>query len=55
MSIMSNDPENPKNKSIRLRRCSVKKLAEPQAEKKEQKGEKLIQTETAETGKVSDS
>ncbi|XP_056627063.1 ATP-binding cassette sub-family C member 3 isoform X1 [Triplophysa dalaica] len=52
MSIMSNDPENPKNKSIRLRRCSVKKLAEPQAEKIEQKGEKLIQTETAETGKV---
>ncbi|KAA0725432.1 Canalicular multispecific organic anion transporter 2 ATP-binding cassette sub-family C member 3 [Triplophysa tibetana] len=52
MSIMSNDPENPKNKSIRLRRCSVKKLVEPQAEKKEQKGGKLIQTETAETGKV---
>ncbi|XP_073722695.1 ATP-binding cassette sub-family C member 3 isoform X2 [Misgurnus anguillicaudatus] len=52
ISIMSNDVENPKNKSIRHRRCSVKKLAEPQVEKKEQKGEKLIQAETTETGRV---
>lgn len=52
ISIMSNDMENPKNKSIRHRRCSVKKLAEPQVEKKEQKGEKLIQAETTETGRV---
>ncbi|XP_051530363.1 ATP-binding cassette sub-family C member 3-like isoform X2 [Myxocyprinus asiaticus] len=52
MSVMSNDLENPKGKSIRHRRCSTKKLAEPLTEKKEQKVEKLIQTETAETGRV---
>ncbi|XP_051968145.1 ATP-binding cassette sub-family C member 3-like isoform X2 [Xyrauchen texanus] len=52
MSVMSNDPENPKSKSIRHRRCSTKKLAEPLTEKKEQKEDKLIQAETAETGRV---
>ncbi|XP_051958404.1 ATP-binding cassette sub-family C member 3-like [Xyrauchen texanus] len=51
ISIMSNDLENPKSKSIRHRRCSTKKLADPLTEK-DKKVEKLIQVETAETGQV---
>ncbi|KAG5262648.1 hypothetical protein AALO_G00277310 [Alosa alosa] len=52
ISIMSSDGENPKSKSIRKRRCSELKHAEPTAEKTEPKVDKLIQAETAETGKV---
>ncbi|XP_048027587.1 ATP-binding cassette sub-family C member 3 isoform X4 [Megalobrama amblycephala] len=51
ISIMSNDPENPKKMS-RRRRCSERKHSEPPAEKKEQKVDKLIQAETTETGRV---
>lgn len=54
ISIMSNDPENPKKMS-RRRRCSERKHSELPVEKKEQKVEKLIQAETTETGRVSDS
>ncbi|XP_036428800.1 canalicular multispecific organic anion transporter 2 isoform X1 [Colossoma macropomum] len=52
ISIMSNDVENPKTKSIRRRRCSERRHGDPQQEKKEAKGEKLIQAETTETGRV---
>ncbi|XP_076154345.1 ATP-binding cassette sub-family C member 3 isoform X1 [Alosa pseudoharengus] len=52
ISIMSSDGENPKSKSIRKRRCSELKHAEPTVEKTEPKVDKLIQAETAETGKV---
>uniref|UniRef100_A0A8B9JVZ3 ATP-binding cassette, sub-family C (CFTR/MRP), member 3 n=1 Tax=Astyanax mexicanus TaxID=7994 RepID=A0A8B9JVZ3_ASTMX len=52
ISIMSNDLENPKTKSIRKRRCSERRPGEPPQEKKEPKVEKLIQAETAETGRV---
>uniref|UniRef100_A0A9J8BNT1 ABC-type glutathione-S-conjugate transporter n=1 Tax=Cyprinus carpio carpio TaxID=630221 RepID=A0A9J8BNT1_CYPCA len=51
MSIMSNDPENPKKMS-RRRRCSERKHPESPTEKKELKVEKLIQAETTETGRV---
>ncbi|XP_043085931.1 ATP-binding cassette sub-family C member 3 isoform X2 [Puntigrus tetrazona] len=51
MSIMSNDLENPKKMS-RRRRCSERKHPESPLEKKEPKVEKLIQAETAETGRV---
>uniref|UniRef100_A0A671QU37 Canalicular multispecific organic anion transporter 2-like n=1 Tax=Sinocyclocheilus anshuiensis TaxID=1608454 RepID=A0A671QU37_9TELE len=51
MSIMSNDLENPKKMS-RRRRCSERKHPESPTEKKEPKLEKLIQAETAETGRV---
>ncbi|XP_051770131.1 ATP-binding cassette sub-family C member 3 isoform X5 [Ctenopharyngodon idella] len=51
ISIMSNDPENPKKMS-RRRRCSERKHSELPVEKKEQKVEKLIQAETTETGRV---
>ncbi|XP_017579161.1 canalicular multispecific organic anion transporter 2 isoform X2 [Pygocentrus nattereri] len=52
MSVMSNDVENPKTKSIRRRRCSERRHGDQQQEKKEAKGEKLIQAETTETGRV---
>ncbi|XP_073684496.1 ATP-binding cassette sub-family C member 3 isoform X2 [Garra rufa] len=51
MSIMSNDIENPKKMS-RRRRCSERKHLESPTEKKEPKVDKLIQAETAETGRV---
>uniref|UniRef100_A0A673IHA0 ATP-binding cassette, sub-family C (CFTR/MRP), member 3 n=1 Tax=Sinocyclocheilus rhinocerous TaxID=307959 RepID=A0A673IHA0_9TELE len=51
ISIMSNDLENPKKMS-RRRRCSERKHPESPTEKKEPKLEKLIQAETAETGRV---
>uniref|UniRef100_A0A671LIK8 Canalicular multispecific organic anion transporter 2-like n=1 Tax=Sinocyclocheilus anshuiensis TaxID=1608454 RepID=A0A671LIK8_9TELE len=51
MSIMSNDPENPKKMS-RRRRCSERRHPESPSEKKELKVEKLIQAETTETGRV---
>ncbi|KAK7134168.1 hypothetical protein R3I93_017543 [Phoxinus phoxinus] len=50
ISIMSNDPENPK-KMTRRRRCSERKHSEP-PEKEEKKENKLIQAETTETGRV---
>lgn len=49
---MSNDLENPRTKSVRKRRFSERKHGEPAQEKKESKVEKLIQAETAETGRV---
>ncbi|XP_072523441.1 ATP-binding cassette sub-family C member 3 isoform X2 [Salminus brasiliensis] len=52
ISIMSNDVENPKTKSIRKRRCSERRHGETPQEKKEPKVEKLIQAEAAETGRV---
>ncbi|XP_076856191.1 ATP-binding cassette sub-family C member 3 isoform X1 [Brachyhypopomus gauderio] len=52
ISIMSNDVENPKTKSVRRRRCSERRHGELQQEKKEVKVEKLIQAEAAETGRV---
>ncbi|XP_056096294.1 ATP-binding cassette sub-family C member 3 [Rhinichthys klamathensis goyatoka] len=51
ISIMSNDPENPKKMS-RRRRCSERKHSEPPVEKEEKKENKLIQAETTETGRV---
>lgn len=51
MSIMSNDPENPKKMS-RRRRCSERRPLESPTEKKEPEAEKLIQAETTETGRV---
>ncbi|XP_066521778.1 ATP-binding cassette sub-family C member 3 isoform X2 [Hoplias malabaricus] len=52
LSVMSNDVESPKTKSVRRRRCSEKRHGDPHQEKKEAKGEKLIQAETTETGRV---
>ncbi|KAI5627349.1 canalicular multispecific organic anion transporter 2 isoform X3 [Silurus asotus] len=52
MSIMSNDMENQRTKSVRKRRFSEKRHGEPLQEKKESKLEKLIHAETAETGRV---
>lgn len=50
ISVMSNDPENPKKMS-RRRRCSERKHSEPPVEQ-EKKENKLIQAETTETGRV---
>ncbi|XP_012669991.1 ATP-binding cassette sub-family C member 3 isoform X2 [Clupea harengus] len=52
ISVMSIDGENPKTKSIRKRRCSELKHAEPTPEKKGPNMDKLIQAETSETGRV---
>ncbi|KAK2866207.1 hypothetical protein Q7C36_002263 [Tachysurus vachellii] len=52
ISIMSNDMENPRTKSVRKRRLSERRHGEPPPEKKESKVEKLIQAETTETGHV---
>ncbi|XP_077085851.1 ATP-binding cassette sub-family C member 3 isoform X1 [Siphateles boraxobius] len=51
ISIMSNDPENPKKMS-RRRRFSERKHSEPPVEQEEKKENKLIQAETTETGRV---
>ncbi|XP_047673398.1 multidrug resistance-associated protein 1 isoform X3 [Tachysurus fulvidraco] len=51
ISIMSNDMENPRTKSVRKRRLSEKRHGEPPPEK-ESKVQKLIQAETTETGRV---
>uniref|UniRef100_A0A673CJH5 ATP-binding cassette, sub-family C (CFTR/MRP), member 3 n=1 Tax=Sphaeramia orbicularis TaxID=375764 RepID=A0A673CJH5_9TELE len=45
--------ENPRTRSVRRHGCSQRKHSEPQEKKKPQEVEKLIQAETAETGKVS--
>ncbi|XP_036811564.1 canalicular multispecific organic anion transporter 2 isoform X2 [Oncorhynchus mykiss] len=52
ISIISGDLENPKSRSVRKRLCSERKHAESDSEKKLPKVEKLIQAETAETGRV---
>ncbi|KAM9462879.1 ATP-binding cassette sub-family C member 3 isoform 2-T2 [Clarias gariepinus] len=52
ISIMSNDLESPRTKSVRKRRVSERRHGEPPQEKKEPRVEKLIQAETAETGQV---
>ncbi|CAB1338215.1 unnamed protein product, partial [Coregonus sp. 'balchen'] len=52
ISIISGDLENPKSRSVRKRLCSERKHAESDPEKKLPKVEKLIQAETAETGRV---
>ncbi|KAF5902976.1 canalicular multispecific organic anion transporter 2 isoform X2, partial [Clarias magur] len=52
ISIMSNDLESPRTKSVRKRRVSERRHGEPPQEKKEARVEKLIQAETAETGRV---
>uniref|UniRef100_A0A8C7QKM1 Uncharacterized protein n=1 Tax=Oncorhynchus mykiss TaxID=8022 RepID=A0A8C7QKM1_ONCMY len=52
ISVISGDLENPRSKSVRRRLCSERKHAEPDAEKKLPKVEKLIQAETTETGRV---
>ncbi|KAL0984010.1 hypothetical protein UPYG_G00135860 [Umbra pygmaea] len=52
ISIISGDVENPRCRSVRKRLCSERKHVEPVAEKKLPKVEKLIQAETAETGRV---
>ncbi|KAM4525784.1 ATP-binding cassette sub-family C member 3 isoform 2-T2 [Fundulus diaphanus] len=51
ISIMSGDSENLRCRSVRRHGCSQKKHPEPQ-EKKSPEMEKLIQAETAETGRV---
>ncbi|KAM9411393.1 ATP-binding cassette sub-family C member 3 isoform 4-T4 [Salvelinus alpinus] len=52
ISIISGDLENPKSRSVRKRLCSERKHAESDSEKKLPKVAKLIQAETAETGRV---
>uniref|UniRef100_A0A3Q2QW04 ATP binding cassette subfamily C member 3 n=1 Tax=Fundulus heteroclitus TaxID=8078 RepID=A0A3Q2QW04_FUNHE len=51
ISIMSGDSENLRCRSVRRHGCSQRKHPEPQ-EKKSPEMEKLIQAETAETGRV---
>ena len=54
ISIISVDGEHPRSRSVRRHGCSQKKHAEPQEKKKKpHEVEKLIQAETAETGRVS--
>uniref|UniRef100_A0A3P9KLK6 ATP-binding cassette, sub-family C (CFTR/MRP), member 3 n=1 Tax=Oryzias latipes TaxID=8090 RepID=A0A3P9KLK6_ORYLA len=50
MSVLSADGENPRRRSVRRHGCSQRKRGEPPEKKKEL--EKLIQAETAETGRV---
>ncbi|XP_061612371.1 ATP-binding cassette sub-family C member 3 isoform X10 [Phyllopteryx taeniolatus] len=50
ISIISADGETPKSRSVRRHGCSQRKHPEPQ-EKESQRIEKLIQAETAETGR----
>ncbi|XP_026172192.1 canalicular multispecific organic anion transporter 2 isoform X2 [Mastacembelus armatus] len=52
ISIISADGENPKSRSVRRHGCSQRKHSEPQEKKKPHEMEKLIQAETAETGRV---
>uniref|UniRef100_A0A7N8XN14 ATP-binding cassette, sub-family C (CFTR/MRP), member 3 n=1 Tax=Mastacembelus armatus TaxID=205130 RepID=A0A7N8XN14_9TELE len=46
------EEENPKSRSVRRHGCSQRKHSEPQEKKKPHEMEKLIQAETAETGRV---
>ncbi|XP_018617365.1 canalicular multispecific organic anion transporter 2 isoform X3 [Scleropages formosus] len=52
ISVISADSENPRKMSVRMRRCSERKHVELPPEKKRDQGEKLIQAEKAETGRV---
>ncbi|XP_023687022.1 ATP-binding cassette sub-family C member 3 isoform X2 [Paramormyrops kingsleyae] len=52
ISVISTDSENTRKMSIRTRRQSERKHVEPPPEKKREMAEKLIQAETAETGRV---
>ncbi|XP_028989328.1 ATP-binding cassette sub-family C member 3 isoform X2 [Betta splendens] len=52
ISIISQDGEGPRTRSVRRHGCSQRKHAEPQEKKKPQAMDKLIQAETAETGRV---
>ncbi|XP_048869139.1 ATP-binding cassette sub-family C member 3 isoform X2 [Brienomyrus brachyistius] len=52
ISVISTDSENTRKMSVRTRRHSERKHVEPPPEKKREMAEKLIQAETAETGRV---
>ncbi|KAM8837861.1 ATP-binding cassette sub-family C member 3 isoform 2-T2 [Spinachia spinachia] len=52
ISIISADAENPKSRSARRHTCSQKKHSEQQDKKKPHEIQKLIQSETTETGRV---
>ncbi|KAK2820903.1 hypothetical protein Q5P01_023862 [Channa striata] len=52
ISIISADGENLRSRSVRKHSCSQRKHSELQEKKKPQEVEKLIQAETAETGRV---
>ncbi|XP_054612884.1 ATP-binding cassette sub-family C member 3 isoform X2 [Dunckerocampus dactyliophorus] len=52
ISIISADSETTKSRSMRRHGCNLRKLPEPQEKKKPHEIEKLIQAETAETGRV---
>ncbi|XP_054455372.1 ATP-binding cassette sub-family C member 3 isoform X1 [Anoplopoma fimbria] len=52
ISIISADGENPKSRSVRRRGCSQRKHSEQEEKKKPLEMKKLIQAETAETGRV---
>ncbi|XP_061665901.1 ATP-binding cassette sub-family C member 3 isoform X2 [Syngnathoides biaculeatus] len=52
ISIISADGETPKSRSLRRNGCSQRKHTEPQEKEESQRIEKLIQAETAETGRV---
>ncbi|XP_035519694.1 canalicular multispecific organic anion transporter 2 isoform X1 [Morone saxatilis] len=52
ISIISADGENPRARSVRRHGCSQRKHSEQPEKKKPQETEKLIQAETAETGRV---
>uniref|UniRef100_A0A4W6BLH0 ATP-binding cassette, sub-family C (CFTR/MRP), member 3 n=1 Tax=Lates calcarifer TaxID=8187 RepID=A0A4W6BLH0_LATCA len=54
-SISDADGENPRCRSVRRHGCSQRKHSEAQEKKKPHEVEKLIQAETAETGRVSPS
>ncbi|XP_068440089.1 ATP-binding cassette sub-family C member 3 isoform X4 [Clinocottus analis] len=52
ISIISGDVENPKGRSVRRHGCSQRKHSDQPEKKKPQEMQKLIQAETAETGRV---
>ncbi|XP_040885254.1 ATP-binding cassette sub-family C member 3 isoform X2 [Toxotes jaculatrix] len=52
ISVISADGENPRCRSVRRHGCSQRRHSEQQEKKKPHEMEKLIQTETAETGRV---
>ncbi|KAM6963812.1 ATP-binding cassette sub-family C member 3 isoform 2-T2 [Tautogolabrus adspersus] len=52
ISVISADGENPRCRSVRRQPCSQRKQCELQEKKKPHDGEKLIQAETSETGRV---
>lgn len=52
ISVISADGENPRCRSVRRHGCSQKKKMDGQEKKQQPETEKLIQAETAETGRV---